>query len=270
MKYCAVEIIAMFSFIYYNEEKDEEYSLELSQDVIDFIYNNGWKLIEKIGQGSVCAAYEALNLKTNQHDVVLIPGNDNTESNKDNLENIRNLQQTGNLSTNYMIKVYDSLYWPHRYTNDLRCRSKGGSYIQIVQKADKTVAEHLYDLYVKDVYNDKVAFAVKFYHRLVDILTYLNSKGLDYYDLIWDNMGMINDEIVLLDLESIVQTNPDKNIPDRNIPKEVRERTIYLFSIFDGESLSEIREHKWWKFVDGMSKDDVEQERGIEDFYLYL
>ena len=258
-----------YSFTYYDEDNDKIYTLTLSDGIIKCIKIRGWTITKKIGEGGEKVVFEVVD-NNNNYAAVLIPSNNCDPPQKSNLANIRKLQKQKPKLLEYTIEVYTPLVCHNKISNDdIYCPHNIDKkiIIEVVQLADYTLADHIIKMYNTGTLEQKVYLAVYVFNKLNEMNLYLNSLGLQYNDLLFDNIGLIGSRMVFIDLDSISELEEDwTNSKCWNFVKD-------MFNIYQPNTDND----KTLKWVTGMSRNEEEKIKGlqlfnnkIKIFYIYL
>lgn len=241
---------ARLTFLWYDEEADEELVIPLSSEVIDCIKNNGWRLDEKVGQGSENAVFSATALDGSNIRVAILIGNSCTDKLAYYLDKIRKLQELGVFSTEYMVKVYPSIQCDvkissyHRYCPGVANQSK---HFGIVELVGKTLAECVYMNRTNTTYN-KYDFIVKTYNQVLRLFSYLADKKFEYPDLLLDNFAYRDTTLIFIDLNGLRSASRETS-PET----PALEIVDSMMNVFDESEFNAFIRNNSWKGVTGMA-----------------
>ena len=245
-------------------------SFILSKEVYSCFLHHGFTPIKTLGHGSTNVAIEAINNKTSEK-VALLIDITTIESIDDRLKDIRMLQRNGILSTEYMIKIFDPIICHDRLTNKKtfwRNVYEVPSLIQVLELADITIGQHIYNLYYEDNYEEKIKFAKYFYQRYLEIERHLNDKNLMHMDLRISNMAILNNRIIAIDLESMRDIYVLK--PSKTLQYTAKGHTFGLFEVLNKKRLYEIINNMDWNLINGMSKSGEERAKALKEIETSL
>ncbi len=249
--------MSKFEFQFY-DENDNNIITTLSNDIINLVKQNGWTIIKTLGQGSFNAVFEIKNTKTKKLAALLIPINDECDfASEDLLSEYKILQQNGIFDTDFMIQIYDTIDCNGvKITNNEYFCKNGPSTLQIVEKIDKTLKEKLNEdninffekIYknIKEKLNDiniiiseklTIILDVKLWTEFVN--EFLFTRGYYYIDWSLDNIGIINDRMVLIDLMSIQKIN--KKLLRRRNRDYKRFFSEFFSKQFENETMKEYK-----------------------------
>jgi hypothetical protein len=215
--------------------------LSLSKDFISLIKSNGYNIINFLGQGSDNAAFEISNIKTKELKVLLIPINEYCNYfNQNLLIEYRKLQQNGVFNTDMMIKIYESINCSKvKITEDESFCKIGPSTVQIIEKIDKTLNEKIYE---DMTFFEKITILIDISLWIMFVKDELAKKGYLYSDFSINNVGIIEDRLVLIDLISIIANKDIKPIllkfyNEKNIIENILDKDI----LFKDQTMEEYK-----------------------------
>lgn len=244
-----------FTFMWYDENTDEELSLELSYTVLEFIRKLGWRLDEKIGQGGENAVFSATNITGKTTKAAILIGNSCKDSDTHSLERIRKLQESGVLSTDYMMIVYEPIRFQGKLSLNPRYCSytkEQIKYIGVVELTGITLAEAVY-LKRSNTIDEKHEFVVNTYRQLMRLFEYLAAAGFEYPDRLLDNFAYRGSDLIFIDLEGM---KPAEFPPS---PIDIVTEIIQaILNVFDPDEFLRFHKHTSWKGVTGIARDEQE------------
>jgi len=216
--------------------------LSLSAAFISLIKSNGYKITNFLGQGAENAAFEISDIKTKELKVLLIPVNNYCNYFNENLLiEYRKLQQNGTFNTDMMIKIYESINCSSVKVSDDEIFCKiGPSTVQIIEKIDKTLKQKIYEEDMTLL--EKITTLIDISLWIMFVKDELDKKGYLYSDFSIDNVGIIDDRLVLIDLISIVKNkNIDPNLLKFYSTKKIIEKIIVKDILFKDQTMEEYK-----------------------------
>ncbi len=183
--------------------------IALSDKFIKFIHENGWLITKKLGQGVSSVVFEVKNIQMKKYAALIIPVDDGCEFSFENLlTEYKKLQETNVFNTNIMIKIYDVIDCSNiSITDDKHFCDNGPSVVHIVEKIDETLNESLQNNINNMSIVDKITFVINIKIWSQFVFDELFQKGYYYTDWSLNNIGIINERMVLIDLISIEKIN---------------------------------------------------------------
>lgn len=186
----------------YYESEDVTRCHPLNPELIEFISEQGWVILDKLAEGSVA---DVFTCKQNHIIAVLIIfGNVDLENTRafdifDKLEQARKLP-------NIFPIIYDIINSDIPYSTDEVYLENSEEFqyrtIQVIEKVDMTLETYLETIPKKDLRK----FAETLRKTLIQYLTVLEERSIYYTDLKLENIGVILSDTVylkLLDIEGI-------------------------------------------------------------------
>lgn len=212
----ALDLFGMIEFDFYSGREDRIVQLQLSDRVISYVADQGFAIMEKIGEGATSIACRCKT--ADGTDVVLLfPTNVNIKKKHidthDELAYARKIQNEIPESVKYMVKLISTIVCPFPYSDDSRyatdyiwsashCRSNR---IEVLELADTTLAQRMRCL-MNTTFEEKIAFVADVNDQLLTIVEYFEQIGAYHYDLAKENIAFIKKRLVLIDLESLIKS----------------------------------------------------------------
>jgi len=206
----------MITFDFYSRIEDRPIRLKLSSRVVSYVADQGFTILEKIGEGGTSIACRCRT--TNGTDVVLLfPTNVNIKKkhidSHDELAYARKIQKERPESLKYMVKLISTIVCPFPYSDDSRYTTDyvwSASYyrsnrIEVLELADMTLAQRMHDI-MNTTFDEKIAFVTDVNDQLLKIIRYFEQIGAYHYDLAKENIAFIKKRLVLIDLESLIKS----------------------------------------------------------------
>jgi hypothetical protein len=199
-------------------------------DQTNFLISEAWlteletqsnfKVVKKLGEGTFNIAVLSRSRVDNNLYVLLVNKNTHCEDNitpPDGTALIASMQKEGKLNTSKIVQVYDQfLIKDIPLTEDPRYCSKLLKLETIVQVEEYiegiTLDEKIFNMSKYD-FNEKVKFLLELRVKIVELLDYIRSKGLRYFDLQSTNLMLRNsedlDSLVFIDVDSFQTRSKD-------------------------------------------------------------
>ncbi len=263
-----------FTFVH-----DIEYSdalIPFSEDVYKYLKSLGYHLISKLGQGLESAAF-LTRMNNGKEVAVVIRGGLCDNMYKSKLSKIYSLQQSGALSTKYVVEIITYIIYIGPLSDDptycdeseRKDMSKHISVFDVLELATQTISEFIFHGIERgDNSQMKIDNILNIMTQLKEALIDIDKAGLVHYDLILDNVGFIGDSFVLIDLKSL-HAKPKDRRGMKHVNGALRVFYNDLTSIYVQPTELDLIS-KSWKWIRGYMSDINEQFKVRKYLYQHI